>query len=690
MKPNNSGSRNRRLWLGGGIATALTVLVGAAFFFSPFGGSLTRVSYDLPFALRAELPANEVALVYLDEASHQELKQPLAAPWDRSLHARLIERLTAAGAKAIVFDILFAGPSGDATADAKLAEAIRQSQRVILGGNFNQRETTPGAAARWEELPHEPFLSASAGWGNVNLFPDPDYGVRLFFPKLGNLSGQTNIAWLPWAVASLVGAESTQPDNAPSRAQWINYLGPPGTLASVSYFLALQPDGVPPGFFKDKIVFVGGLLSADFSGKGKDEFRTPYTYWGKGFAPGVEIHATAALNLIHGNWLTRLWFPLEFALVLLVAFGAGLGLMRVRALPATLLALAGVLVVVVAAHWLVWHQHVWFAWLILVLEILVAHLCSIIFNSIQLYVERRLLEQSLAAHLSPKIVKRLLRDPELRHLGGHEQDVSILFSDIANFTRISETMHPDDLVRMMNKYFETALECIHETDGTVVKLIGDAIFAIWNAPVEQSDHRERACRSALRLRQRIVEFQFAHLSLPLRTRVSLHSGIACVGNIGSRARFDYTALGDSINLTSRLEGLNKYIGTSVLATRDVQRALENALVWRPVGHFQLKGFARAVEVYELIGPLEEAERSRAWRESFAEALRDFSQRRFDSAAAKFQKTIEGRRGLEPELAVGTTILTADGPSRFYLEKIEELRARPPAHEWIGEVEVKEK
>jgi adenylate cyclase len=390
------------------------------------------------------------------------------------------------------------------------------------------------------------------------------------------------------------------------------------------------------------------------------------------------------------NWLVRLSFPVECALVLLMAALAGFGLMRVQPLTATLVSVAGIVVVTAIAHGLMWYRLVWFDWIVLILEIGVALFCSIVVNSLRLYVEKKLLEQSLTAHLSPKLVKRLVNDASLRAVGGSRQEISIMFSDIANFTRISESMSSDDLVRLMNKYFEAALECIHETDGTVVKLIGDAIFAIWNAPVEQPDHRERACSAALHLREKIVEFNAEHLNLPLRTRVGLHTGDACVGNIGSSNRFDYTALGDSINLTSRLEGLNKYLGTSVLVTREIQRAMEDALVWRPVGHFRLKGFGRAVEVFELISAPEHAGQSCVWREQFAHALHDFRERRFDEAAAKFQATIESRRGVEPEFTTGTTLETTDGPSRFYLEKIAELRAHPPSGEWIGEVELAEK
>jgi adenylate cyclase len=227
-----------------------------------------------------------------------------------------------------------------------------------------------------------------------------------------------------------------------------------------------------------------------------------------------------------------------------------------RPLPATAAALGGMLLIAIAAHAAAWYEHVWFAWVVLLLQLALGLFCSVVYNSLRLYIEKRLLEQSLAAHLSPAVVKRVLKDPSLRRQGGVKQEVSLLFSDIASFSRVSEILHPDDLLDLLNRYFEAALKCIHETDGTVMDLVGDAIFAVWNAPIEQPDHRERACRAAMMLRDQLVEFNASQRTFPLRTRVGLHTGIVCIGNIGSAQRFDYAAVGESTNLASRLEGLN--------------------------------------------------------------------------------------------------------------------------------------
>jgi CHASE2 domain-containing sensor protein len=227
----------------------------------------------------------------------------------------------------------------------------------------------------------------------VNAIVDPDYGIRRFFPTLENVSGMASIPGLPAAVARVARAPDSSTHSNPTESRWLNYYGPPGSITNVSYFLAFQPGGVVPGFFKDKIVFVGAKLSADFSGKGKDEFLTPYSFWASRqtgmFAPGVEIQATAALNLMQGNWLTRFPSTLEIALVLVVAVLAGFGLMRFQLLTAVLLALAFSCATAVCALLLVWHGFVWFAWIIPVLEIGVATLCSISINSAELYANKQ-------------------------------------------------------------------------------------------------------------------------------------------------------------------------------------------------------------------------------------------------------------------------------------------------------------
>ncbi len=320
------------------------------------------------------------------------------------------------------------------------------------------------------------------------------------------------------------------------------------------------------------------------------------------------------------------------------------------------------------------HQRIWFPWLVAIVPIFVALSWSVLFNSIQLYVQKRLLEQTLSVHLHPRLVAKYAKHPEFLKPGAEKLRLTFLFSDIANFTMISEKMDGDELARMMNDYFRPAVDnCIHATEGCVVKFIGDAIFAFWNAPDSQLDHASRACKAALLFRD---QSKISVRGRNLHTRIGLHTGEARVGNFGSEERVDYTAIGESVNLASRLEGLNKHLGTDCLISGATRAEVGDAFVTRKLGEFQLKGFAGFVQVYELIGFPEQAEATKPWREAFEEALENYEQRNLEFAAMGFKRVLE----LKPE----------DGPATFYLDRISELSRQELPEDWATQTVIKEK
>jgi adenylate cyclase len=392
---------------------------------------------------------------------------------------------------------------------------------------------------------------------------------------------------------------------------------------------------------------------------------------------GVSIHATAFLNLIRGDWLRQFSSAAEIAA--LVCFGLlfGGGLIFLRPVTATLVALAAVAPIVLGDYYLFSRHFCWFPWLIPVAaQMPIALVWSVAFNTVQVYVEKQKVEQSLSLYLPARLVKKFAGNPELLKPGARKQQITILFSDIAGFTSISEGMDPDELAKLMNQYFQSAVDdCIHATEGTIVKYIGDAIFAFWNAPDPQDNHPWRAAEAALRFRdQDRHEFH----GKKVVTRIGLHTGEANVGNFGSTTRVDYTAFGESINLASRMEGLNKYLGTRVLLTGDTQQGIGSRLVTRYLGLFRLKGFEKAVSVHELMDRPENAEKTAGLRRRFDEARELFGKKDFAGAEAAFRRVLESTPG--------------DGPSRFYLQEIERLRSGegelPP--DWKGEITLKDK
>src|SRR5665213_767451 len=671
-------ARIAKNWRFASLGAILCAVLGW-FLLTPIGEKLAHWSYDIPFGLRGVVYPTEAVMVYMDEPSHQQLGQFYNRPWDRSLHATLLNQLTAGHAAGVVFDVVFANPGPDPEADRKLAEAIKRNGHVILAadlrtGGYGDLQSSQGVQAF--DTPYDPFYDAAEGrCGSDAVYPDGDLMIRLHRPA----KKDDQISSEAWMAAKMLNAPVTQNPSNMFLPFYLNYYGPSTTIPSVSFYKVVltNDQAMAPNFFKNKMVFVGARFFTKYSGERKDEYPTPFSYWIKDhqFTCGVEVQATAFLNLLRNERLARVPASVEYAIIILTGLLAGFGLTLLRPLPASLTALLLIVAAAVIDYFLFAYFHLWFAWVIIALaQVPLAWIFSVSINSVQLYVEKQLVEQSLSLYLSPKLVKKFANNPKLLKPGAEKQLLTILFSDIAGFTSISEGMDSDDLARLMNVYFQSAVQnCIHATDGTVVKYIGDAIFAFGNAPDLQNDHSYRACEAALRFRNQDAQ----HINgTELITRIGLHTGVANVGNFGSDTRVDYTAIGENINLAARMEGLNKYLGTRVLLTADTQAVAGSRLITRYLGLFRLKGFERAVGVYELTGWKAEEAASRELRARFADALDKLGQKDFTAAEAAFRHTLE--------------ISPKDGPCQFYLEQLEELREATLPEGWKGEITLKDK
>lgn len=654
-------SKTKANWLAGLLIGVITAALGFLLIHFSLGNALKFASYDLLFAARPMIKPAEALIIYMDEDSHTALDQSFTEPWDRNLHARLLDHLTTSGARAVVFDIHFSGPGPNPEATTNLARAIQKNGRVVLGADVARAGAGLASVGMKRLLPpFDPLAEAAAEIGSVELDPNHDLVVRKHLPA----HPDDLLPSLSWAAAKLTRAPG---DSGMER--WVNYYGPPSTVSHLSYDRALT---APPQWFTNKVVFIGARLLTKFAGERKDEFRSPYSFWLREdlFISGVEIQATQYLNLARKDWLRRFKPVTEQWLVIVMGLLAGFGLAQLRPWFAVGLAIVGGLIVLAASCFVFWKWRIWFPWLIPVAaQLPVALTLAVAYNSFRLYLDNKLLEQSLARHLSPVRAKQLLSRRELLRPGAEKQLLSIMFTDIADFTKLSEGMDSGALAKLMNNYFEQAISCVYETDGFLVKLIGDALFAIWNAPLGQPDHHDRIFRAALLLKQRVTEFAGPN-ELVLRTRIGIHTGVADVGNFGSAKRFDYTAIGENINLASRLEGLNKHLGTQILTSRDAQAPVANRFRFRYLGRFRLKGFEKAVEVHELL--TERAE----WHNIFAEALQHFTARNLEAAEDSFRRVLK----FNPN----------DGPSGFYLSQIQHLRMTPPPPTWTGEIELSEK
>lgn len=661
-------------------------------------------SYDWLFRLRQALnppePPDEALILFMDEDSHDKLGQSMSEIWDRRLHAQVLRRCLTNGARAVVFDIVFGNLTKcpDPAADQALADAMSlSSNRVVIA---------------------ESPKSGNWGTGVPDIIPAPDIfrdvllvseredvldnryfvGLPTFEPNDDQLirkharSYAPNRNSLAWSLAGLLQLPCVTITNQPPRVpqeeeRWLNYYGPSKFLRNINYYQALSPvvtnDYGASEYFgtlvSNKIVFIGASTLTRASGERKDSYISPIasTFSSSDkFIAGVEVQATAALNLLHNEWLTRMNLRYELFLVLGIGLFCGLVFPRLGAWLMTAVAILVALVITGLAYELFAKYRVWFGWLIPLTQIFTTWLVSLITNSARLFVQNRIYQNQLGLYLSPKLVKKFAQDKDQRFTkpGAIKHELTVFFSDIAGFTSISEGLDSDELARTMNRYFQDSVgNCIFPTDGTVVKYIGDAIFAFWNAPDPQADHARRACDAALLFRtQQIIEVK----GRPLITRIGLHSGVANVGNFGSTQRMDYTAIGENINLASRMEGLNKYVGTETLVTEATYTQVANQYVFRPLGQFILKGFERSFGVYELCGPLERAADFAELHTAFAEALSHFKAGRLEVARTAL-RAIEAR-------------WPKDGPTQLYLRTLEEMGGVLPPGTWSGAIEIKEK
>lgn len=332
------------------------------------GVALTRASYDLTFALDSApvsvLAESPVVIVYLDLESYQKEKQDPTRPWDRALHAQLVRRLKAAGAKSIIFDIVFSDRSPRSETDQQFADALRAAGSAILAAEWSRSSRNAGAQeqllTRTLSRPTEPLLSAAAGFGFAFTQTDDDLKARRFFP--GFL--ERGLPTLTWAAAQFLKLPL---DEALVRGEgWIRYYGRPLTIPHVSYSDAVQPGGVPDQFFANKYVLVGARSVIGGFDQRRDELRNPYSTWTRGelFMPGVEVHATQLLNILHDDWLRRFSTGAESAVLAGAAVVIGVSMSRARIVGASVVAVLAEAAVVSLAAYLFNQHRIWFPWLI--------------------------------------------------------------------------------------------------------------------------------------------------------------------------------------------------------------------------------------------------------------------------------------------------------------------------------------
>ena len=613
---------------------------------------------------KASRADTNIVIVDVDELSLDLLRQSVGRwPWPRDVWDMVVRYLSAGGARAIAFDITFWDPDrANPAADSAFAAAAAQAGTVVQALGFQRQldtarlrqqaafredstalrllvsrlglpvDSVPSGLDAFEvaEHPYRALLAASRSVGSINYTPDPVDGTARRVPLLYRFRDATFPAF-PLAVAITADAQRFEGCGRPPvwRAgslalcdvtvpldhgtMLINWKGPYRDLAQRRETYRVIPvaqvlhafeqvrDGQTPELpletFRNKVVFVAG------SGQGLFEVR-PNPFGPSD--PGVLIHATVTDNLLSGDFLRRAGAATNVAALVLASLLAALVVVTLTS--ATAAAAGGValaLAYAAAASWLFAAQRVWLDAAAPVLAVALTFTGGMVVNYLTEGRQKKQIRDMFSKYVAPEYVAQLAEDPSKLHLDGRRAELSILFSDIRGFTSISEKMQPTEVVAFLNDYLSEMAAIVKRSGGTLDKFIGDAVMAFWGEPVPLADHAERACDCALAMRERMTEIAERFVregKPPIRIGIGINTADVVVGNIGSlEHKLDYTAIGDGVNLASRLEGQNKEFGTTIIVSEFTLERVAGRYDVRPLGEVKVKGKEKAVGIFELLG-----------------------------------------------------------------------------------------
>lgn len=599
-------------------------------------------TYDFRLRLRDTVRkpkvSGEIVIVAIDEKSIREIGR---WPWRREVMADLVDRISAAAPRVIGLDIMFTEADHEA-ADLKLAEAVRRAGNVVLAMPFFVPEGRQykGPVAEppgylWEQafmevrspkginwsswviaaesiIPPVESIGKAATLGYVYTKSDMDAVIRweILYLKFGDdyyppLSLQ--VARLAAGIAPkdvvIYGGAGLQfgprfiPTDLSGRVL-INYAGKEHTYRYVSAADILKDTGAAQSL-RNKIVLVGTSALATY-----DQKITPLST----DTPGVEKNANVVSNILNNDFIRPSPGIVELVVILATGIFLGLLLPGLRALSSSLVAAGFILLYLVTSAALLIYAGLWVNLLYPTLNMLCI---AVVQTGLRFFYEERQAQEIrriFSSYVSPKIVRELIEHPEKAKLGGVRKTATILFSDVIGFTSLSEKKEPEEVVALLNEYFEEMTGIIFKWEGTLDKFVGDEIMVLWGAPLDQPDHAERALGCALEMSAKLDEMRedWSRRGMEgLNCGIGINTGEVIIGNIGAQGKkMDYTAIGDHVNLAARVEKLTRQYGTRILFTENTFQAVKQTagqktvpVLFSELGTVKVKGKEQEVRLY---------------------------------------------------------------------------------------------
>lgn len=625
------GPSRSSLWIVIVAVLSALIAVFSVQFFAPLNNLEKKLADIRVAALEMpKPPSDEIIVVALDEVTLSQFAY--RSPINRAFIADLIERIDGAGAKALGVDVLV-DQASETEKDDRLYNVIRNA-KTPLHFSFTSdpafvtesqlefmREFIPADRRMEARLLSDPFdgLVRRVNTGGVEtngkIVYDDDHPPS-FAAVMASYLGvplperSRAIAWRP------LSAEGDEPIPVIS-ASYVQYL--------------------PDEIFAGKVVLIGAVLSMT------DRHPTPLSViddGDRGLMPGVLVQAHAIDTLVSGA-PEPVAAPLITLLIVAMATVLGVLISQMRK---GLLFNVGLSLLALATYWVI--AIVGYGYGVAMLPLLMpsfAILLSVWMMDLVIgraeRLQREFIQSTFSRYVSPAVVERIAADPSAAAISGEKREATFLFTDVADFTTMSELLPPEELSDVLNHYLDGACEIILRHGGAIDKFIGDAIMAIFNAPIEQPHHAAAAVRAALELDSYAERFRAEcnASGVPIGvTRIGIHSGPAVVGNFGSSQRMDFTALGDTVNTAARTEGINKYFGTRVCCTQSVVDLADDH-AFRTIGHFALKGKAQYTTLYTPLPAGYDCDAEEDYREAFAllEAGGAQAKARFEALREKY-------------------------------------------------------